>query len=118
MIQEEVITWLYACSTLDVPANGGVCVKLHGQQVALFNFTRRGEWFATQNLCPHRQEMALSRGMIGSTGAEPKVACPFHKRTFSLKTGECFEGDCEHIKVYPVKVEEGKIFIGVPGEGG
>jgi nitrite reductase (NADH) small subunit len=114
MIQEAVTTWLYACATTDVPANGGVCVKLGNQQVALFNFTRRGEWFATQNLCPHKKEMALSRGMIGSHHGEPKVACPFHKRTFSLKTGECFDGDCDHLLVFPVKVENGKIYIGIP----
>jgi nitrite reductase (NADH) small subunit len=114
MIQEEVITWLYACAANDVPSNGGVCVKLGSQQVALFNFTRRGEWFATQNLCPHKKEMALSRGMIGSHNGEPKVACPFHKRTFSLLTGECFDGDCDSIHVFPVKVENGKIYIGMP----
>ncbi|HVK46206.1 MAG TPA: nitrite reductase small subunit NirD [Pseudobacter sp.] len=114
MFSEEILTWSYACSADEVPANGGVCVKLGDHQVALYNFARRGQWFATQNLCPHRQEMALSRGMIGSVNGEPKVACPFHKRTFSLLTGECFEGDCDHIKVFPVKVEEGRIYIGMP----
>ena len=57
--------------------------------------------------------MALSRGMIGSQGDEPKVACPFHKRTFSLKTGEKLSDDDCAIKTYEVKVEEGKVFIGV-----
>jgi nitrite reductase (NADH) small subunit len=57
--------------------------------------------------------MALSRGMIGSLGDEPKVACPFHKRTFSLKTGECLSGDECTIKTYNVKVEDGKVFIAI-----
>ncbi len=106
-------TWLYACNTQDVPENGGVCVKHGDEQIALFNFSRRGEWFATQNLCPHRRQMALSRGMIGSAGDEPKVACPFHKKTFSLQTGECLNGDECAIKTYPVKVEGERIFIAV-----
>ena len=108
------ITWFAACATADVPENGGVCVKYKNEQIALFNFTRRGEWYATQNLCPHRMQMALSRGMIGSQDGEPKVACPFHKKTFSLVDGHCMNGDdCGSIKTYPVKIENGKVYIGM-----
>jgi nitrite reductase (NADH) small subunit len=105
--------WFYACSVFDVPENGGVCVKYNDEQIALFHFTRRGEWYATQNECPHRKQMALSRGMIGTKDDEPKVACPFHKKTFSLKTGECLSGDECTIKTYPVKIEDEKVFIEV-----
>ncbi len=105
--------WFLACKVEDVPTNGGVCVKYNDEQVALFHFTRRGEWYATQNLCPHRQQMALSRGMIGTQNDEPKVACPFHKKTFSLVTGECLQGDECSIKTYPVKVSDGLVYIGI-----
>ena len=114
--ETTAITWFYACIADDVPENGGVCVKYNDDQIALFHFTRRGEWYATQNECPHRQQMALSRGMIGAQNEEPKVACPFHKKTFSLKTGECLNGDECALKTYPVKVENGKVFIGVSVE--
>ncbi len=109
------IQWKIACYADDIPENGGGCVKLGDKQIAIFNFSRRGEWFATQNLCPHKQQMALSRGMIGSTGddCEPKVACPFHKKTFSLLTGECLSGDEYQIKTYPIRVVEGKVYIGM-----
>ena len=109
------VTWFAACSTADVPLNGGVCVKYKEEQIALYHFARRNEWYATQNLCPHKKQMALSRGMIGSSGetCEPKVACPFHKKTFSLLTGECLSGDECAIKTYPVKVEHGKVYVGV-----
>ena len=113
MTEEKVLTWFYACSAKDVPQNGGVCVKYKNEQIALFHFTRRDEWYATQNECPHRMQMALSRGMIGTQGEEPKVACPFHKRAFSLRTGECLNGEECAIKTSPVKVEEGKVFIGI-----
>jgi len=109
----EKITWFKACRVEDIPVNGGVCVKYYELQIALFHFTRRGEWYATQNECPHRKQMALSRGMIGSQDNEPKVACPFHKKTFSLKTGECLSGDECSIKTYPVKVEGEFVFIGI-----
>lgn len=109
------IKWFFACYENDVPGNGGVCVQFEEEQIALYNFTRRGEWYATQNLCPHKKQMALSRGMIGSTGdaCEPKVACPFHKKTFSLITGECLGEDDYQLKTYPVKISDGKVYIGV-----
>ena len=98
-----------------MPENGGVCVKYNDEQIAVFNFSRRNEWYATQNLCPHKKQMVLSRGMIGSTGeqCEPKVAYPFHKKTFSLISGECLSGEEFIIKTYPVKVVDGKVYIGV-----
>ncbi len=105
--------WFAACRTHDVPDNGGVCVKFGDEQIALFNFTRRSEWYASQNLCPHRMQMALSRGMIGSTDGEPKVACPFHKNTFSLIDGHCLSDEKYAIKTYPVKVEDDLVYIGV-----
>jgi nitrite reductase (NADH) small subunit len=112
-LKQEGIKWFYACNVNDVPINGGVCVKYKDMQIALFYFTRKNEWYATQNECPHRNQMALSRGMIGSQGDEPKVACPFHKRTFSLKTGECLSGDDCSIKTYNVKVEDERVYIGI-----
>ncbi len=115
---ERIQTWFAACRTGDVPENGGVCVKHGDRQIALFHFTRRGEWYATQNECPHRQQMALSRGMIGTQAGEPKVACPFHKRTFSLQTGECLSGDDCRIQTYPVKIEGNIVYIGIPAGTG
>jgi nitrite reductase (NADH) small subunit len=112
----EKNTWFLACRAEDVPQNGGVCVKYKDEQIALFNFSRRGEWYASQNLCPHRMQMALSRGMIGSQNGEPKVACPFHKKSFSLIDGKCMGEEDYRIKTYPVKVENGLVYIGVKEE--
>jgi nitrite reductase (NADH) small subunit len=104
--------WIYICKTSDIPEDGGACAKIGDEQIAIFNFTRRGEWYATQNLCPHKQQMALSRGMIGSQNDVPKVACPFHKKTFSLANGACLNDEtCESLKVYAVKVENEQVFV-------
>lgn len=114
--ERKISTWFYACLAEDVPDNGGVCVKYKEDQIALFHFTRRGEWYATQNECPHRRQMALSRGIIGTQADEPKVACPFHKKTFSLITGQNLNGEECALKTYPVKVEDGMVFIGISDE--
>lgn len=109
----QQITWQPACHTDHIPEDGGACVLLNGRQIAVFNFTRRGEWYATDNQCPHRQQMVLSRGMTGSVAGEPKVACPFHKKTFSLQTGQCLNDEGYQITTYPVRVENGLVYIGL-----
>ena len=87
-------------------------MKYKDLQIAVFNFSRRNEWYACQNMCPHKMQMALSRGMIGSSENEPKVACPFHKKTFSLKSGDCLNAEEDSITVYPVKIVDGFVYIG------
>ncbi len=106
--------WFKACRMEDVPENGGVCVKYKDKQIAVFYFAYKNEWYATQNLCPHKQQMILSRGLLGESENEPKVACPFHKKTFSLRSGSCLsDPDIYQIKTYPVKIKDGYIFIGM-----
>jgi nitrite reductase (NADH) small subunit len=112
--QTKMDTWFRAARADQFPENGGACVLVNNQQIAVFNFSRRGEWYACQNLCPHKMQMVLSRGIIGSVNEEPKVACPFHKKNFSLKTGACLNSDEASITTYPVKVEDGYIYISVP----
>jgi nitrite reductase (NADH) small subunit len=108
-----VKAWFKAAKVESFPENGGACIKYKDTQIAVFNFSRRNEWYACQNLCPHKMQMILARGMIGSLQGEPKVSCPFHKRTFSLKTGECLNAEECSIVVYPVRVHEGYVHIGV-----
>lgn len=105
--------WFKAARAEDFPVNGGACVKYGNRQIAVFNFARRNEWYACDNMCPHKMQMVLSRGMIGSHEGEPKIACPFHKKTFSLRSGACLNAEEKGIMVYPVKVEDGFVYIGI-----
>lgn len=110
--QAEVKTWYRAAPVHRFPRNGGACIKYGDKQIAVFNFEREGRWYACQNLCPHKMEMVLSRGMTGEEQQEPKVACPLHKNTFSLRTGKHLNGDLESLQTYPVKTEDGFVYIG------
>lgn len=108
----QVAEWFEVGQANDFPKDEGVCIKYKNKQIAVFNFTRIGKWYACQNLCPHKMEMVLSRGMIGEKDSIPKVACPIHKKTFSLEDGTNLNGDDYQIAVYPVKIEEGNVYIG------
>jgi nitrite reductase (NADH) small subunit len=105
------LSWLAAAPVASFPENGGACVLLNGKQIAIFNFTLKNKWYATDNECPHKHQMALSRGMIGDSAGEPKVACPFHKKTFSLESGLNLQGETYCINTYPVKVENGMVYV-------
>lgn len=107
-----VKVWYDAAKTTDFPENGGACIQYKGKQIAIFNFTREGKWYACQNLCPHKMEMVLSRGMIGDAQGIPKVACPMHKKTFSLENGKNLNGNLKAIATYPVKIENDRVFVG------
>lgn len=110
--KEDVKIWFKAAPIDAFPIDGGACVKYKDLQIAVFNFARLNTWYACQNLSPEKGEMVLSRGMIGDQNGIPKVACPMHKKTFSLENGENLNGDLPAIATYPVKVENGIVFIG------
>ena len=106
--------WVAVGTVADFPHNGGAAIKYGEVQIAVFNFASRGEWYACQNMCPHKNAFVLSRGILGSAGETPKVACPLHKKPFSLKTGECISGEDFSVKVFPVKVEGDQVYLDLP----
>jgi nitrite reductase (NADH) small subunit len=117
ILSAEKVMWHQAATIEDVPENGGTCIRYKDEQIAIFYFKKKNEYYATQNMCPHKKQMILSRGMTGDKNGEPKVACPYHKKNFSLTTGECLSDDeCDSIKTYPVKVENGFVYVGIISE--
>jgi hypothetical protein len=44
----------------------------------------------------------------------PKVACPMHKKTFSLQTGESMQGEEYSIRTFPVRVESDRVLLELP----
>jgi NAD(P)H-dependent nitrite reductase small subunit len=106
--------WVPLVDADAVPPDGGIAVKYGRVQLAVFNFASRGQWYATQNMCPHKQDMVLARGIIGDHKGQPKVACPQHKKTFALDTGESLSGDPYRIASFPVQVNRGIVYVELP----
>jgi nitrite reductase (NADH) small subunit len=50
--------------------------------------------------------------MLGDDQGTPKIACPMHKKTFSLETGKNLNGDLNALATYPVKIENDFVYIG------
>jgi nitrite reductase (NADH) large subunit len=110
------VRWVAVGKVGDFPRDGGATIKYGKSQIAVFNFTSRGQWFASQNMCPHRKAFVLSRGIIGDTAGEPKVACPLHKKTFSLVTGKSLAGEEYRIRTFPVRIVGDQVELYLPSE--
>lgn len=112
VLAANVTVWFKAGTVKDFPSNRGGCIKYKDKQIAIFNFERRNQWYACQNACPHKLEMVLSRGMTGSADDVPKIACPMHKKTFSLIDGTNLNGEEYSIATYPVKIINDEVLVG------
>jgi nitrite reductase (NADH) large subunit len=108
------VRWVQVGKVGDFPKDGGATIKYGKTQIAVFNFASRGAWYATQNMCPHRREFVLSRGMVGDQNGVPKVACPVHKKTFSLETGQGLSDKEFSLQTFPVKIEGDDVYLQLP----
>eukprot|EP00820_Chromera_velia_P006039 Cvel_3760.t1-p1 / transcript=Cvel_3760.t1 / gene=Cvel_3760 / organism=Chromera_velia_CCMP2878 / gene_product=Nitrite reductase [NAD(P)H] large subunit, putative / transcript_product=Nitrite reductase [NAD(P)H] large subunit, putative / location=Cvel_scaffold157:82205-91598(+) / protein_length=1116 / sequence_SO=supercontig / SO=protein_coding / is_pseudo=false len=127
-IDKTGFRWVDCGRAAEFPRNGGAAVKYGQSQLAVFCFSGRGpngqdEWYATQNMCPHKRAFVLARGLLGEAptdsaegSAVPKVACPHHKRQFDLTTGKCLNDESMTINTWDVKVENGRILLHLPPE--
>jgi NAD(P)H-dependent nitrite reductase large subunit/NAD(P)H-dependent nitrite reductase small subunit len=106
--------WVRMAKISELPNEGGIVTTLGPYEIALFHFPARNEWFAVDNLCPHKQQAVLARGILGDQNDCPKVACPLHKNCFDLRTGRCLTADLPAITTYPVKIEGDDIWVSIP----
>ena len=113
-VPEDDWSWLPIGAASAVPRDSGRAMRVPGGQIAVFHHAGRDAYFATENRCPHQKDMVLARGLVGSDGDEPKVACPLHKKTFSLQSGKGLSDPNFCVSTYPVEVREGELFVKLP----
>jgi nitrite reductase (NADH) small subunit len=90
-----------------------VAALLGGRQVAVFRVGGESpRVFAIDNYDPNSEASVLSRGLVGSIGERIVVASPIYKQHFDLQTGECLEAPHHSVASYPVRVEDGKVWVG------
>jgi nitrite reductase (NADH) small subunit len=69
---------------------------------------------AIGNVDPFSGAAVLSRGIVGDRGGVPVVVSPVYKQPFSLATGECLDDPGVRVPVYPVRVVDGWLQVGLP----
>ena len=106
-------SWVNVGKTSNFGRNVGTPILVGETQLAVFNNVARGEWYCTQNRCPHKQAFVLSQGIIGDSAGTPKVACPLHKKNFALENGEELGGDLK-IMTFPIKIKGDDVMVELP----
>ncbi|KXS10868.1 nitrite reductase [Gonapodya prolifera JEL478] len=120
IIQEsgDQFEWVDMGKTNDYVDDTGRTVKYGDTQIAIFrkvSFDGSVQWYATQNMCPHKRALVLSQGLIGDSNGVPKVACPFHKKTFALTTGKGIDDPNFSITTFETRIVDGtRIELKVP----
>jgi len=106
-------SWVKVGKVSDFPKNSGSTILYGTSQLAVFNNDKRGEWYCTQNMCPHKQAFVLSQGIVGDASGVPKVACPLHKKNFGLKDGAEIGGDLQLI-TFQIQIAGDEVFVELP----
>ena len=75
--------------------------------VPLAVYRIEGEFYATSDLCSH-QGANLSEGFIEND----QIECPLHQGCYDIPTGGVRRGPaCEDLPVYPVRTQDGWVFV-------
>ena len=109
---------LQASELKDTPTGDSKALKRGDTQLALFKV--RGQYYCTQQMCPHKRAFVLSDGLIGDDIKNNKlwVSCPNHKRNFELsgeQAGRCANDESVNIATFPVEERgDGWLYVKLP----
>ncbi|HYJ86390.1 MAG TPA: Rieske 2Fe-2S domain-containing protein [Pyrinomonadaceae bacterium] len=85
---------LGSCKTIELP---------EGRELAVFNVD--GEFYATNNFCPHKGAPLAEGILCGHV-----IECDWHGWQFDVRTGECLTVS-EKLETYEVVVEDGVLKV-------
>lgn len=96
--------WVKVCKD-DALLPGNATEYLYEKErIAVFR-TADG-YYAIDNVCPH-QGALLNEGVVRNN----RVTCPWHAWSFGLKDGVCNINARLNLETYPVKLEEGFVWL-------
>lgn len=100
--------WVYAIEEKQLQNDVIHVVFPAGLPVALIR--KPDAIFAISNKCAH-MGCALSAGIIKGY----ILKCPCHDWRYDIRTGEFFNAKEVRIPIYPVRAEDGKVYINITG---
>jgi len=97
---------------VDIPAGERLFFEIGGQPIVLFALN--GEFLATGDVCTHDGGSIGEGEVVGD-----EIVCPRHGARFNIKTGAVLSLPAViDIPIYPVRIKEDYIEVGIPTESG
>ena len=105
---ESQANFYEVCPVSELENGGRLFVEIDGRAVVLFNIA--GQVFAIGDICTHDD------GPLGDGELEgDRIVCPRHGAEFEVRTGRAVQMPAVvDIPAYPVRIQGGTIFIGLP----
>ena len=102
--------WVRVCGVSEVTPDQPKAVVAGQTPIAVVQHD--GEFYAIHDVCSHAN-VALSEGEV----VDCEIECWLHGSTFALSTGKpsCLPA-VEPVPVYPVKIEDGAVYVAVNQE--
>ncbi len=112
-MSEKALEWICVGRESDLPEGRVMTVTARTTSICLSHF--KGQWAAMDNHCPH-QGGPLGEGSIETgVGGDCWIRCPWHGWDFDPLTGRSPSGHEDSGQaLFPVKIEESEIFVGLP----
>ncbi|MCB1447209.1 MAG: Rieske 2Fe-2S domain-containing protein [Rhizobiaceae bacterium] len=101
--------WIAACAEGDIDEEDVIRFDHGGRTFAIYR-SPDDRYYATDGLCTH-EKVHLADGLV----MDDIIECPKHNGRFDYRTGEAKGAPvCIDLVTYPVKVEDGQVYIGIP----
>ena len=101
--------WVQACAADDIVEEDLLRFDHDDKTYCIYN-TPDG-FFATDGYCTHEDEH-LENGIV----IDCVIECPLHQGRFDVRSGKALSAPvCVDLKTWPVKIEEGKVYINTNG---
>jgi nitrite reductase/ring-hydroxylating ferredoxin subunit len=102
--------WVRVASLAELQAEGRLTVLARHHVVVLFE--SNGQVYAVDNRCPH-MGFPLDKGTVNDC----ILTCHWHHARFDLASGGTFDLWADDVRSFPVKIEQGDIWIDVTVSG-
>jgi toluene monooxygenase system ferredoxin subunit len=109
-MSESVLTWVEVTSLDDLWEGELLDVEVEGEHVLLAHLPG-GTIVAYQGICPHQEYLLIDSDFDPESGL---LTCGGHHWQFRLADGRGINPSNCHLYRYEVRVEAGRILIGIP----